>query len=327
MGKTPSAERNDRGMSAKLSPQEFFNLIWPQPLLAGETLELRVLRPAARGGAHQDFLRSVAVLIAQAQRYEKNCNVYFGVATRRGRDGTKAGCRRTRVVWVDVDKLDEEGLASLLAKLRELQLSPHAVVKSGGGFHLYWQLAEPLDVLGLLEEIEAVNRGLAEVLGGDRAATDASRILRVPGFLNHKYDPPRPVTAARGEAQAGYRLADFKEKGVYIPRDQIAQEDFAFDHGAGAAVADPAISATMRELLATAGGDAYGGDRSSQDMAVVAALARAGLARADLYATFVASPRGKDLAARKGAHRLAYLVHLMIGKAAAGNGPLVDEEP
>ncbi|MEE9234961.1 MAG: DUF3987 domain-containing protein [Candidatus Acidoferrales bacterium] len=315
---------------SELSAQEFFNLVWPQPLLPGETLELRVLRPTARGVAHQDFLCSVAVLIAQAQRYEKDHNVYFGVAIRRGRDGTKAGCRRTRVVWVDIDKLDKEGLDSLLAKLRELQLSPHAVVKSGGGYHLYWQLAEPLDVPGLLEEIEAVNRGLADVLGGDRAATDVSRILRIPGFLNYKYDPPRPVTAARGEAQAGYRLADFKQKGIYIPRDKIAQEDFAFDHGDGQVVSDPAISAEMRQLLNTPGGDSYGGDRSKQDMAVVAALARADLAAPDLYATFVASPRGKDLAARKGAHRLAYLVHLMIGKAtrdSGGNGSWVGEEP
>ncbi len=198
MAKTPSIERSDRGTSAKLSAQEFFNLVLPQPLLAGETLELRLLRPGG-GVAHRDFLTSVAVLIAQAKRYEKNCNVYFSVATRRGRDGTKAGCRRTRVVWVDVDKLDEKGLAALLAKLRELQLSPHIVVNSGGGFHLYWLLEEALDAQQHLEEIEAVNRGLCEALGGDRGATDVSRILRVPGSLNHKYVPPKPVTATLQE--------------------------------------------------------------------------------------------------------------------------------
>ncbi|MEE9234926.1 MAG: DUF3987 domain-containing protein, partial [Candidatus Acidoferrales bacterium] len=231
-------------------------------------------------------------------------------------------------VWVDVDKLDQQGLSSLLAKLQELQIPPHIVVNSGGGYHLYWLLEETLDAQRHLEEIEAVNRGLAEVLGGDRAATDVSRILRIPGFLNHKYDPPRPVTAVRGEAQASYRLADFKQKGIYIPRDKIAQENFAFDHGGGRVVENPALSKKTRQLLNTPGGDSYGGDRSSQDMAVVSALARAGLSPADLYATFVASPRGKDLAARKGAHRLPYLVHLMIGKATrGGNGPWVGEEP
>ncbi len=320
----------------KLSALEFLNLVWPGPLLPGETLNLRVLRPGG-GVLRDDFFTSVAVFIAQAQRYEKEHNVYLGVATRDGRDGTKAGCRRTRAVWVDVDKRDgkkveEKDLpalrTALLAQLQELGLPPHVIVFSGGGFHLYWLLAETLDAQLHREEIEAVNRGLADVLGGDRAATDVSRILRVPGFLNHKYDPPRPVTAARGDAEAGYRLADFKQKGIYIPRDPIAQEAFAFDPGGGAAVAEPALSATMRELLATPGGDAYGGDRSSQDMAVVAALARAGLSPADLYATFMASPRGRDLAARKGAHRVAYLVKLMIGKAAAGgNGAWVGDEP
>lgn len=322
--------------AAGLSPVDFLNLVWPQPLLPGETLNLRVLRPGG-GAARDDFLTSVAVFIAQAQRYEKEHNVYLGVATRDGRDGTKAGCQRTRVVWVDVDKRDgkkveEKDLpalrTALLARLAELQLPPHIIVFSGGGFHLYWLLEETLDAQRHLEEIEAVNRGLADVLGGDRAATDVSRILRVPGFLNHKYEPPRPVTAARGGAEAPYRLADFKQKGIYIPRDKTAQENFAFDPGGGQVVEDPAISAEMRQLLNTPGGDSYGGDRSSQDMAAVAALARAGLGRADLYATFVASPRGKDLAARKGAHRLAYLVHLMIGKATSGgNGSWVGEEP
>jgi hypothetical protein len=323
---------------ATLSTQEFLNLVWPGPPLPGETLDLRVLRPGRRGVVHEDFLTSVAVLIAQAQRYQED-EVYFGVATRRGRDGTKAGCRRARVVWVDIDrrdgkKVEEKDLPALLAALRaqfrELGLPPHAVVASGGGFHLYWLLEETLDAQEYLEEIEAVNRGLADVFGGDRAATDLSRVLRVPGFLNHKYDPPRPVTATRGRADAAYRLADFKQRGIYVPRDPVAAEALAFDPGGGAVVADPAVSAKMRELLATPGGDAYGGDRSSQDMAVVAALARAGLSPADLYATFAASPRGRDLADRKGAHRLAYLVKLMIGKAGAGaggNGPWVDEEP
>jgi hypothetical protein len=31
--------------------------------------------------------------------------------------------------------------------------------------------------------------------GADRAATDATRVLRIPGFLNWKYDPPCEVRA------------------------------------------------------------------------------------------------------------------------------------
>ena len=35
---------------------------------------------------------------------------------------------------------------------------------------------------------------LAIAFGGDPACTDCNRVLRVPGFLNRKYDPAHPVT-------------------------------------------------------------------------------------------------------------------------------------
>lgn len=35
---------------------------------------------------------------------------------------------------------------------------------------------------------------LAIAFGGDPACTDCNRVLRVPGFLNRKYDPPYKVT-------------------------------------------------------------------------------------------------------------------------------------
>ena len=64
------------------------------------------------------------------------------------------------------------------------------IVKSGGGAHFYWCLAEPATV----EEFDLVvdvNLRIAALLGGDQNATDAARILRPPGTYNRKYQPPR----------------------------------------------------------------------------------------------------------------------------------------
>jgi hypothetical protein len=36
---------------------------------------------------------------------------------------------------------------------------------------------------------------MAIEFNADRAATDVTRVLRIPGFYNHKYDPPFQVTA------------------------------------------------------------------------------------------------------------------------------------
>jgi hypothetical protein len=44
-------------------------------------------------------------------------------------------------------------------------------------------------------EQERLLKLLAIAFGGDPACTDCNRVLRLPGFLNHKYDPAHLVTA------------------------------------------------------------------------------------------------------------------------------------
>jgi hypothetical protein len=44
-------------------------------------------------------------------------------------------------------------------------------------------------------EQERLLKLLAIAFGGDFACTDCNRVLRLPGFLNHKYDPAHLVTA------------------------------------------------------------------------------------------------------------------------------------
>ena len=42
---------------------------------------------------------------------------------------------------------------------------------------------------------ERLQQSMAIEYNADRAATDVTRVLRIPGFYNHKYDPPHQVTA------------------------------------------------------------------------------------------------------------------------------------
>lgn len=43
---------------------------------------------------------------------------------------------------------------------------------------------------------EAKLKQLAIAFGGDPACTDRNRILRIPGFLNYKYNPAHSITVA-----------------------------------------------------------------------------------------------------------------------------------
>ena len=73
--------------------------------------------------------------------------------------------------------------------------APSVLVDSGGGYHLYWLFGEPW-VLHSDEDRQHAKRLQAAWVayaGGDKAVKDLARVLRVPGTLNHKYQPPRPV--------------------------------------------------------------------------------------------------------------------------------------
>jgi hypothetical protein len=45
------------------------------------------------------------------------------------------------------------------------------------------------------DQAESLQRALVRELGADPAATDSSRVLRLPGFYNHKYAKPHYVQA------------------------------------------------------------------------------------------------------------------------------------
>jgi hypothetical protein len=63
---------------------------------------------------------------------------------------------------------------------------------------------------------------LANQFGGDNTATDATRVLRIPGFVNRKYaGEPEFVVEARHESNRVYALRDFtiQEDSPAAPRN------------------------------------------------------------------------------------------------------------
>jgi len=113
-------------------------------------------------------------------------DVYVGVAPRARRSGGKTAIERAWCLWADIDT--SEGIE----RLRAFTPQPSLVIHSGtsSNVHAYWSLSQPLSPAWA----ERANRRLAYHLGADMKATDAARILRPPGSLNHKHDPPERVT-------------------------------------------------------------------------------------------------------------------------------------
>jgi hypothetical protein len=115
-------------------------------------------------------------------------NCYFGVATRVEGDGTKEGILQIPALWVDLDtyKLTDPEKEESRQRYKDFRLKPTYIIDSGGGRYFLWQLKEPA-TKGDIPMAEEYLKRLAIHFHGDVVATDASRILRVPGSINHKW--------------------------------------------------------------------------------------------------------------------------------------------
>lgn len=112
--------------------------------------------------------------------------VYFGVSTRLERRGRKDSVAMVPGLYCDLDFSSfEAGGIDALERLDRFNPQPTTVVHSGGGLHSYWRLKTPLLPT---PQTQAMVKALVRELGADPAATDLSRVLRVPGTWSHKRD-------------------------------------------------------------------------------------------------------------------------------------------
>jgi putative DNA primase/helicase len=151
-------------------------------------------------------------------------DIYVGVAPRmdaRSRD--TAGCLALYALFADLDYKDSSEFDTR-ARLAAFSLVPSAVVASGGGLQAYWLLAAPLDLQnGGVARARHLLRALATALGADLKAAEPARILRLPGTVNFKYSPPRPVVIELLSDQRRYSVDAFTQVLPTIPDDTTSE--------------------------------------------------------------------------------------------------------
>jgi hypothetical protein len=144
----------------------------------------------------------------QAWLRYKNANgsdIYIGMnplkpdaATR-----TKEEIDAIRHVYIDLDYGGEKALEAVHKS--NLVPEPNFVLTSSPEkFQVVWKVEAMT-----LEEAEALLHALASEFGGDSAATDATRVLRLPGFANKKYATDFYVESRKHSDQT-YHLRDFR---------------------------------------------------------------------------------------------------------------------
>jgi RepB DNA-primase from phage plasmid len=144
----------------------------------------------------------------QAWLRYKNANgsdIYMGMNPLRqdASTRTKEDIASIRHVYLDLDHGGPEALHTL-ENSSAVPKPNYVLASSPAKFQIVWK------VEGMsLEEAEGLLHVMAREFGGDPAATDATRVLRLPGFANKKYETDFHVEA-RKESTEIYRLRDFK---------------------------------------------------------------------------------------------------------------------
>ena len=132
-------------------------------------------------------------------------DIYIGMNPLRKRAATrtKQDIKSIRHVYLDLDHGGQEALNSI-ENSTAVPKPSYVLTSSPGKFQIVWKV----EGMGL-REAEGLLRAMARECRGDPAATDATRVLRLPGFANKKYETNFFVEV-RKVSERIYRFGDFK---------------------------------------------------------------------------------------------------------------------
>jgi hypothetical protein len=139
------------------------------------------------------------------ERNQAGFDIYIGMNALK--DGaysrTKRDIREIRHVYLDLDYRGPEALKAI-QNSQEVP-KPNFVLDTSPGKHqVVWKVEGVTP-----QEAEDLQQRMAHEFGADIAATDASRVLRLPGFANRKYGNQCAVRVTK-HSDKTYNLRDFK---------------------------------------------------------------------------------------------------------------------
>jgi len=189
----------------RLTPEEYIKANYePQDHLAV------LIHHRAKGDTVQRINTAEAIASSKWQAWLRHVNangndVYISQNTLNGASPhrRKQDVEAIRHVYLDLDQDGDRALRAIQAS--DKLPRPNFVIDTSPGKHqVIWK------VQGMTQpQAENLMRAMAREFGGDPAATDSTRVLRLPGFYNKKYEAPYRIEA-RQESSQVYRLADFK---------------------------------------------------------------------------------------------------------------------
>lgn len=141
--------------------------------------------------ANQIASQEFQVWLKSENRSGRDVFVSMNALADDARTRTRGDVATIRHLYLDFDEDGTRAVQHLQA--REDIPRPNYVVNTSPD---HWQVSWKVQGFGK-EHAEATIRQLAREFGADPAATDCARVMRVPGFVNHKRHPSHVVRAER----------------------------------------------------------------------------------------------------------------------------------
>jgi KaiC/GvpD/RAD55 family RecA-like ATPase len=178
-----------------------------------DVIEYRPLPPqAGRKWAPLAELPDIVDWLERINRDEnQRVHAYFGANPRKAKGASQAeGVALARCVFADFD--GGVGVEDALSRVRAAGYPmPTAIMESGGGVHCWWRLSEPMrDAVAWHERMKAI----ASALGSDQSVCDWPRIMRLPGFVNWKYEQTPRAHLWDCDPTRVYLLSVFQKQAV-----------------------------------------------------------------------------------------------------------------
>jgi hypothetical protein len=204
-----------RDSQEKLSPAEYIRANFhPTDRIAvllrngkrGEIIQRISTIDKIAGSSFQDWMRF--------KNERDGCDVYVGMNALKpqAHTRTKEDILAIRHLYVD---LDRDGSTALAAIEKSNLVPPPSYVlnTSPDKYQAIWKVEDIPQA-----QAEELLRALARNFDGDRAATDSARVLRVPGYMNKKYEQDFRVSV-HSQTDATYRFRDFQVRAEGVDSD------------------------------------------------------------------------------------------------------------
>ncbi len=313
--------------------EQFFYKLFSSAIEKGYgEIELATFKPNPTKEYFTDFTQAAeyAYTICNSEK-----DIYIGVNPRVGRKSEKENIHYLTAFHTDIDVGDEghkkqselQNLDEAQKLIDEFHLKPSIVLSSGGGYHCFWILNDPVKVSNIGEdELESINDYLIKALKGDIVTKNINRHLRIPGTYNFKpdYYIPPAVTVCFDDGPT-YDFAHFKKyinvKKKKNSKDTVSHQTTNTSNILETDIKKLSISEKMKKLIMF-GNDGSYLSRSETDMAAVTALIHKGYEQSQINQIFAKYAIGEKYREQKSPEK--YLAHTI--KNAKKHSNLTEDE-